>query len=176
MRWRGLVVTVAVAGLAAGLLTAPAAHADQILLGAGFGTQPGQPDYEQDRLALFGGYELDAGWRFSYTDARFEHEDSDDKLSTELFAVERTWTYEMGSNLNLLASMGPGLYRTRVEVGEEEESGNALGLLAGLDFRIWFGDGFAQVGYHYRNGAVAMDDFVVDGGYSGIAFGGGVRL
>ena len=163
--------------LGALLLVAGSAAADQIMFGATLNATPGEPDFEESRPSLFAAYEAQALWRFSFTTSEYEHEtNSNVKLNARIVGFERMFVYQMGQNVLLIGGFGPGYFTAEVDTPGGTESGNAVGLLASGELRFYFGQGFFDAGFHYRNAAVEVNDSTVNGGYQGFFAAGGFKF
>jgi hypothetical protein len=152
-----------------------AAMADQLMGGFGFPIQPGEPDFESDRIMVSAAFELQDQWRFSFTDGDFEHkDDSDIEIQTQVFGAEKLWFHKLKDKLALVGGLGAGLFSVDTEPGG---SGVAFGLLATGSARFAINDKiFIDAALHYRNAAVKVDSDSVNGGYQGIVVSGGYKF
>lgn len=151
------------------LLQLPAAClADALMAGTGYGTDPGEPEYEEYRVPLFVSYEGLDTWRFTYTNVIYAHEDNEDyQITTQFAGVESIWKGEVASTFSLIGAVGPGVFQAESKA-EKVKSARAVGILATGSIRIKIAAGmFAGVQYAYRNVAVNLSGDIIHGGYDG---------
>ncbi len=147
--------------------------ADQFYGGIGLNPVSGEPDYIADGIMNINlAYETKkyglAGWRFSYTMTNFKHSDEDSyKIKSHIIAAESMFVKKMKSGLSLIGAFGPALYSTKHEAGDSN-SGMGIGLSATGSIRVAVTKSlFLALAYHYKNCAVPIDDYTLDGGYQG---------
>ena len=161
----------------AALVPLPAARANELYAAVGLGGKAGEPDFSDKRPTLTLGFEAERTWRFSLTSGDYEHDNNAAvELETRIFGIERIWYYNLSKDVALLGAFGPGLFQARVSNGASESSGSAFGILATGNLRVYLSQGFVDLGYHYRNAAVIINQSSFNGGYEAVALGAGLRF
>ncbi|MBU3918113.1 hypothetical protein KKA14_21495 [bacterium] len=152
------------------LITPFALSADQFYGGVGVYPTSGQPNYIVDGITNINvAFEAESLWRFSLTNTSFKHKDEDaNKLKSLIFGVERMWVYKVNTGMTVIGAFGPGLFNSTAE-GSADDSGTAVGLMATGSFRYAITDKlFVDGAVHYKNVAVKIDEYSVNGGYIGL--------
>ncbi len=71
----------------------------------------------------------------------------------------------VNTGMTVIGAFGPGLYNTTME-GAVDDSGTAVGLMATGSFRYAITDSlFVGGALHYKNAAVEIEEFTVNGGF-----------
>jgi len=153
------------------MLFSLSANADQFYGGFGLNSTPGQPNMEENRLPISLAYETKTLWRFSFTDTSYKYTGAGGDIKSQILCAERIWVYKIRPGFSLIGAFGPGYYMTKQDgLG----SGSSIGIAATGSVRYALSEQvFFDAAMHYKNAAVSINSYSVNGGYQGIFLNAG---